>query len=194
MTIIETREIGISFEVGQGEFVKTEFVDGSLRLKKVGETPDLEPVYEDEGYWQSNVIDTADKFREYDKIAIDKVQFTKDLYKVETRTSDDGVNFNPYVAITAGGNIVSPMKRYIQIKITLYAGFLQDAITVSSFNNRQDVTKWEDRTYIETDGVLKLKRNYKFNMSEDKSWTDDGHLLRKKIARSYWKKIDSLNI
>lgn len=192
--VIETKEIGISFDIGQGNFVNTEIVSGSLRLKKIAESATLEPIYEKEGHWISKVIDTVDKFREYDKIAVTKVQFTKDLYKIETRSSDNGVDFNPYIALSAGSNILSPKKRYIQIKITLYAGFLDESFTISDFNNPLDANKWEDNTYIETNGVLKLKRYYEFSMTEDTSWTDEGSLHRQTINKDKWRRIDKLGV
>jgi hypothetical protein len=191
MTTIETKEIGISFDVGQGRFVNTEVLDGSLRLKKVGGSSDL---YEKTGYWESKVIDTVDKFREYDKIAVTKVQFTKDLYKIETRTSDDNVKFGDYIALSVGGNVLSPKKRYIQIKITLYAGLVDETTIISNFNSPTDKDLWEDNTFIETDGALKLKRNYQYNMTKDASWTEAGTLLRQPIQATKFKRIDTLNI
>lgn len=194
MSTVETKEIGISLGVDQGEYVNTEFINGSLRLKKTAETESLEPIYEKEGHWESKIIDTVDKFREYDKIAVTKTQFTTDLYKIETRTSDNGADFNPYIALSAGSSVLSPKKRYIQIKITLYAGYLGEKFTISDFNNPSDANKFEDNTYIETDGVLKLRRNYEFMMTEDTSWIDEGSLHRKLITKSDWKRIDKLGV
>ena len=62
--VIETKEIGISFDIGQGSFVNTELVSGSLRLKKIAESATFEPIYEKEGHWVSKIIDTVDKFRD----------------------------------------------------------------------------------------------------------------------------------
>lgn len=194
MASVEMKEIGISIGIGQGNFVGTEFIDGTLRLKKTSETESLEPIYVSEGYWESKVIDMVDKFKEYDKIAVTKTQFTNDLYKIETRTSDDGSNFDPYLAISAGGNIISSTKRYIQVKITLYAGYLSEMFTISNFNSTSDVSMWNENKHIETDGTLKLKRKYDLKMNVDTSWNDTGFLLRRPITRSDWRKIDSLNI
>lgn len=194
MPTIETKEIGIPIGIGSGNHINTEFINGYLQLKVAGETENQEAAYEKEGYWESKVVDTVDKFREYDKIAVTKIQLTKDLYKIETRTSDDGVSFNEYISITASSHILSPKKRYIQIKITLYAGLLSEVIVLSDFNSLDDVNKWEDNTYIETDGVLKLKRDYQFEMIEDTSWSDEGSLHRKLIVRDEWKRIDKIGV
>lgn len=194
MATVETKEIGISIGIGQGNYVNTVFIEGSLKLKKASETESQQPIYEKEGYWESKVIDTVDKFREYDKIAVTKTQFTKDLYKIETRTSDNGVDFNEYISLSAGSAVLSPKKRYIQVKITLYAGYLGETFTISNFNSPSDASKFEDNTYIETDGVLKLRRNYEFMMTEDTSWIDEGSLHRKLITKSDWKRIDKLGV
>lgn len=194
MATVETKEIGISFDVGQGDFINTEIVDGSLRLKIAEESSNDEPIYEKEGYWESKVLDMVDKFREYDKLAVTKTQYTKDLYKIETRTSDDGDNFNEYIALSASSHILSPMKRYIQIRITLYAGLLSETIVLSEFDSPEDVNEWEDNTYIETDGALKLKREYQFEMEEDMSWSDEGSLHRKLVSRDEWRRIDRIGV
>jgi len=194
MATVEEKEIGIPLGVDEGEYYNTEYSNGALHLKKEGETSTGEALYVREGYWISEVIDTVGKFKDYDKIAVTKIQFTKDYYKIETRTSDNGINFDGYVALTAGGNIMSVMKRYIQVKITLYAGLIEDTVVISNFNNMTDVGEWDSSEYVETDGVLKLKRDYLFKMNRDNSWTNDGYLLRKKIVRSEWKKIDRLEV
>lgn len=194
MATVETKEIGISIGIGQGNYVNTEFIEGSLKLKKAAETETQQPIYEKEGYWESRVIDTVDKFREYDKIAVTKTQFTKDLYKIETRTSDNGIDFNSYIALSAGSAVLSPKKRYIQVKITLYAGYLGESFTISNFNTPSDVNKFQDNTYIETNGVLKLKREYELLMTEDVSWTNEGTLHRKLVNRNLWKRIDKIGV
>lgn len=191
MATVETKEIGISFGVDKGKYVNTEYVDGKISLKKVTGS---DVNFEKEGYWQSDVIDIVGKFKEYDKIALTKTQFTKDLYLVETRTSDDGIIFDPYIALSVGGHILSTKRRYIQIKITFYAGELEENVVVDDFSTEASLDNW-DSNYISVNaGELKLKTNYSFAMTKDDTWVDEGALFRQPIQKSKFKQINTLNI
>lgn len=187
---IETKEIGISFGVDKGIYENTEIVGGVLKLKRLKNSDVL---YENIGYWESEVLDAVDKFRDYDKLAITKQQFTDDLYKVETRTSDNGVSFNDYIAITVGGSIISPKKRYIQIKITLYVGKVVENEVVSDFSSPTDASNW-DSEFINTEIGLQLKTNYSYEMAKDDSWTDEGTLFRQPIQNIKFKRINTLEL
>lgn len=186
--VIETKEIGISLGVGKGTFYNVEFVSGKLQLEKNNGT------YKKEGYWVSEVMDIEGKFREYDKLALSKKQFTKDYYKVETRTSDDGQNFNDYAAITAGGSIMSPKKRYIQVKITFYAGMIEEFVQLFEFNDSDEVNEWHENDYITTENGLRLKTDYQYDMTQDTSWNEDGTLLRQLVEVAKFKQINSLEL
>lgn len=191
MATVETKEIGISFGVDKGSYNKTEVVNGSLKLKKVSGS---ESIFEKQGYWESEVIDIAGKFKEYDKLAVTKTQFTDDLYKVETRTSDDNIAFNDYIAISVGGSILSPKKRYIQIRINLYAGYVNENVKVSEFNNVLETDKWADSSMVDTDTGLKLKKDFVYNMTPDNTWTNEGSLLRQPIKKTKFKQINTLGM
>lgn len=191
MATVETKEIGISFGVDKGKYVNTEYINGSITLKKAdGSSTD----FEKEGYWQSDIIDIVGKFKEYDKIALTKTQFTKDLYLVETRTSDDGLIFDPYIALSVGGHILSTKRRYIQIKITFYAGELEENITVDDFATVASLDNW-DSDYITVDaGTLKLKTDYAYSMTKDDTWVNEGTLFRQPVQKSKFEQINTLGI
>ncbi|QJI52477.1 hypothetical protein [Psychrobacillus phage Perkons] len=192
---IQTKEIGVSLGVDKGTFHNTNFTTGKLQLNKVGETEDLKPLYATNGYWESEVIDLVDKFKEYDKIVLSKTQFTQDFYEVLTRTSDDNSTFSEYKVVAMDGKVQSPTKRYIQIKINFEAGMISQEFLISNFNNVTDIQAWSNADLVETkDGVLKLKRDYVFPMAKDVTWSSEGSLHRKKIARNEWKKINTLGV
>lgn len=186
---IETKELGISLEVGKGTYYKTEFVNERLQLKKTSET-----TFEKEGYWESEVVDIVGKFKEYDKIALTKTQFTSDLYLVETRTSDDGVVFDDYIALSVGGHILSTKRRFIQIKITLYVGYVEENVLVDDFNTPLSKDKW-DSSFVEmSNGSMRLKENYSYEMVKDDTWTQEGTLFRQPIQKTRFKQINTLEI
>lgn len=192
--VIETKEIGISLGVGNGTFVDTEYINGNLQLTQVSTTPTGESVYASNGYWESNPVDLVDKFNDYDKVVLTKTVFTQDFYEVLTRTSDDGITYDSYIAVAIDRTVQSPTRRFIQIKINLEAGSIEGELLISDFNETTDVNEWLNNSFVETDGKLKLKRNYQLGMTKDATWVDTGLLFRKLITRTEWKKIDSLNI
>lgn len=191
---IETKEIGIDTGIGIGAFVNTEYVNDTIQLKRKEGNINNKPVYEMEGYWESEIIDLVDNFREYDNVALAKTQEIKDIYSIETRVSDDGVNFEEYTATTPDGKIQSEMKRYIQIKINFFAGMTREDVEVASFNSLETVDKWENTDYIDTSNGLRLKRDYEFDMSVDTTWNDEGSLHRKPVKKSEWQKINSIGV
>ncbi len=191
---IETKEIGIDTGIGIGTFHNTEYVDGAIRLKQINTNKIDTPIYEMEGYWESEVIDLVDKFKEYDTVALARTQEIRDVYSIETRVSDDGINFDEYQATTPESRVQSTMKRYIQVRINFFAGMNEEEYAIVDFNSSEDKNEWDNNEFIETDGSLKLKKDYEFSMNSDESWADEGVLHRKKIVRSEWKKIDSIGI
>lgn len=191
---IETKEIGIDIGVGIGTFVNTEYVNGSIQLKqKIGQINN-KPVYEVKGYWESEVIDLKDRFREYKNVALKKTQKTKDICSIETRVSDDGINFDDYIPTTHDGRIQSDTKRFIQVKINFFAGLTEEFNEIAKFDSDEKTNEWENNMYIDTSNGLRLKRNYEFVMNEDSTWSEEGFLYRKKIIKEHWKKIDSLGV
>lgn len=192
--VVETKEIGIDTGIGVGIYHNTEFVDGKIQLKKVSKTDTGKPVYEMNGYWESEVIDLVDKFKEYDRIALSKLQEITDVYSIMTRTSSDGITFDEYIATTPEGKIQSETKRYIQVKVNLFAGLSNESDLVSDFTSPSAIEDWENNKFIETDGVLKLKKEYQLEMNKDNTWADEGSLHRKLIKKENWKKIDSIGV
>ncbi|MEK4025530.1 hypothetical protein [Sporosarcina sp. FSL W7-1283] len=191
MATVETKEIGIALGVDKGSYIKTEYVKGKIQLKKITGS---ESNFEKEGYWESEIIDIAGKFKEYDKLAVTKTQFTKDLYLIETRTSDNGVDFDPYIALSAGGSILSTKRKYIQIKITFFAGYVEENVNVDDFDSEESQGNWDSEFITVEDGNLKLKENYTYEMTKDATWTQEGTLFRQPIQNTKFKKINSLNI
>lgn len=186
----ETKEIGIDTGIGIGTFYNTEYIDGFIQLIK----KDSSSTYVMEGYWESEIIDLVDRFKEYDSVALDKMQQSKDVHSILTRVSDDGISFDNYVATTPEGKIQSEMKRFIQIKINFYAGLTDENILVSDFNSPEDINNLENNQFVEAKQGLKIKREYECQMNKDSNWNEEGSLHRKVIKKSEWKKIDSIGV
>mgnify|MGYP003488821977 CR=1 FL=1 len=191
----ETKEIGITLGIGLGTYSNTEYVDGAIKLVKTLTTDLGDSIYVSEGYWESKAIDLVDKFQDFDRVVLSKVQTKSDTIGVFTRTSDDGVIFDEYISTTETGNIQSETRRHIQIKIVFYAGYELTNFTLSDFNSSSDATLFNNPYYIETSGgLLKLKRDYSYLMTRDSSWSSEGYLFRKKITRAEWIRLDKISI
>lgn len=191
--ITETKTIGIDTGLGIGTFHNTEYVDGSIRLKVVDTDNNHNPVYAMEGYWESEIIDLVDKFKDYDTVALSKTQESKDVISIETRVSDDGINFTDYQSVSEENKIQSETKRYIQIKINFFAGMNKKEYTLFNFDSPDEIDNWNNSEFVDMTNGLRLKRNYELEMSRE-LWNDEGSLHSFKVSRNDWKKVDSLNI
>lgn len=116
--IVETKPIGIPIGT-DGSFSNTEFRDGVIQLKTSSDNP-LE--YHPMGLWTSQIIDIGDSFKEYGKIILDTINTGTSKVDMATRSSVDGVNFSIWQRTADDGSILSPKNKFIQVRLTLYAG------------------------------------------------------------------------
>ena len=186
---LESKEIGLVFGLsGKHTDTRVDETTGFLTLAIVDVDIFGYPVYAEEGYWESDVIDFAEKFLDYDKVFITSTNMGADTYAIQTRVSDDSVTWSEWKPIALDGTIQSDTKRYIQVKILLFAGFVTDTFAISN-------TDFEKNEFVEADNTgIKLKRDYKYDMSLDTAWTEEGSLHRKLITRDEWVRIDKMNV
>lgn len=143
---IETREIGLPFGLsGRHSNTRINEETGFLQLTEIDYDGKGKPVYSDEGYWESDPIDFAEKFTDYDKVFITSTHVASDTYSVQTRVSDDTLTWSDWTPIAEDGTIQSETKRYIQVRIVLYAGFVEDLFIIN-----KDGFKAEN-PYVETE-------------------------------------------
>lgn len=194
--VIERKKIGLPLGSSGGTFYNTYYdnTDNSIKLSVSKLDGNGNPVYEEEGYWISDKIDLQDKFKDYEKIFTTHVDNGGSNIVIQTRTSDDGINWDSWTPIAMDGTIQSETKQHIQVKIIFYAGFVTDVYLISDFDNEDEKKIFEDNTFIDTANDLRLKREYEFDMELDESWNDEGSLHRKLINRDEWLRIDGLNI
>ncbi|OXS65601.1 hypothetical protein B1B04_24945 [Lysinibacillus sp. KCTC 33748] len=68
-------------------------------------------------------------------------------------------------------------------------------INWSANNGNSSYTTFGELDFYEDDTtLLSLKRDYQYDMTLDKIWSDTGSLHRQKITRDDWVKIDELNV
>ena len=194
--VVETKEIGINIGINKGNYVNTEFKNDYIQLKQVSVQEDGSPVYEKEGYWESEVVDLIGKFKEYDKIAVSVVKHTSDTYAILTRVSDDGIEFTEYVVTTTDGKMQSKTARYVQVKINLFAGAIGGEISLYDplYSIGNDIIDWDNSEYLEVRDSIKLKTDYNFTMNKDETWSETGTLHRSEINPSEWRKINSIQV
>lgn len=185
--VIETKELGLSVNLN-GEYYNTELVDGKIRLKLKS---DSESIYESSGYWISQVINIGDNFKDFDKL-VSQIDIDGDSEVViSTRSSIDGVDFNAWIPLDEDNQILSPKSRYAQIRIEIKAGLESDNTVVDKSEYDKELTE----VIIDgSDSILKLKKDFNFDMTLDNTWTDEGSLHRRKIKTDEWIEIDKLNV
>lgn len=186
-------DIGIPIDLTKGVFNNVEIVNGKLQLSERETLPNGKKRYYEFGFWESEIIDLVDKFKDFDRVVANIVNKTNDSITIYTRTSSDGFSWTPYVPINQDNTIPSPIGRYIQIKVSFTAGITDEVIIVDDFNGGDEV-KFEQNEFVQFDGKLSLKKNYEYTMTKDSSWSEEGSLFRQVIPKSKLKKIDTISI
>jgi hypothetical protein len=189
-------DIGIPIDLSKGTFNNVEYVDGKLQLTEKDEDetlPNGKKIYNEYGFWESEVIDLVDAFKDFDRIVANVINHTKDKITIYTRTSSDGFSWTPYVPINIDNTIASPIGRYIQIKVSFTSGVTDELITVDDFNSGDEV-KFESNEFVQFDGKLSLRKSYEYDMTKDNTWSEEGSLFRKVIPKSKLKKINTIQV
>lgn len=192
--IVEEKDIGLSVSTS-GTFTNTELTeDGKVRLKIVELNESGEPIYATQGEWVSEVINIGDKFKEFGKLLTAHTSEGTSSIKAYSRTSNNGVAFDPWIEILEDGSIQSEKRLYIQVKIVFKSGKVINATSAGDITVPDGIDLFSENKYVETQGGLKLKRNHKRDMTLDSTWTGEGSLHRIKVNRDEWLRIDNLNI
>ncbi|MED4883924.1 hypothetical protein [Bacillus smithii] len=186
-------DVGIPIDLTRGVFNNVEFINGKLQLSEKEILPNGKKRYYEFGFWESEVIDLIDKFKDFDKIVANIIRYTNDQITIYTRTSNDGLSWTPYTPLNADNTIASPIGRYIQIKVSFTAGITDKVMTVYDFTNSESVN-FQNNDKVIFDGSLKLKTQYADTMTVDTSFTDTGTLLRKTINKNQFKSIESIKV
>lgn len=192
--ILEKKEIGLSVSTSGTHFnTEIDLLTNTLRLKKIGIDELGNITYEKEGYWISNIIDLQDKFNDFEKVFTSNINSGSSSISIHTRVSDDSLIWTDWITVSMDGTIQSETKRYIQIKINLFAGYNESVFLISNFKNSNDVNLFSNNEFIDTSNGLKLKRTYRQDMIKDLSWSESGSVFRKKIILDDWTRIDKLD-
>lgn len=152
---LESKEIGLSIGLS-GTHYNTEIdaVTGYLKLKNIDIDANGNPLYADEGYWISDVINLGDIFGDFDKVFATEVINGASSLAVQTRVSDDGNDWSNWTPVAMDGTIQSDTKQYVQVKINLYAGFVHDVFTINKREYEQDSTYIENIVVLEEDYII----------------------------------------
>lgn len=137
---LERKEIGLHIGVsGTHKNTEIDKATGHLRLAQVDVDSLGKPIYAEQGSWTSNVIDLGDKFKDFEKVFSTNTNNIGSSFAVLTRVSDNGRDWSDWVAIAMDGAIQSDTKQYIQVRIDLFAGFVNDLfiISKSDFNKNE---------------------------------------------------------
>ena len=146
---LESKEIGLSIGLSGTHYnTKIDTETGYLTLKSTDVDSFGNPVYADEGYWISDVINLGDKFADFDKFFTTETVNGTSSFSVQTRTSDNGYDWSEWVAIAMDGAIQSDTKQYIQVRIDLYAGFVNDIFIINK-NEYTENNKYTENITIE---------------------------------------------
>ncbi|MGG2085336.1 hypothetical protein [Lysinibacillus pakistanensis] len=191
---IEEKDIGLSIGTG-GTFNNTELTeDGKVRLKIAEINEFGEPIYVRQGEWISEIINIGDNFKEFGKLLIAHTSEGASSIQAYSRTSKNGRVFDNWIEVLDDGTIKSDKQPFIQVKVFFKAGEIVKTLNVGDITTSSGKDLFFENEYIETQGNLKLKRNYQRDMSLDSTWTGEGSLHRIKVNRGEWLRIDNLNV
>jgi hypothetical protein len=183
--------VGIPIDLSKGTFNNVEYVNGKLQLSTTETLPNGKKRYYDFGFWESEVIDLVEKYKDFDRLVSNLTKQTNDNITIYTRTSSDMFSWTSYTPLNQDNTIASPIGRYIQIKVSFTAGQTNEILTVDDFNSGDD-NKFLPNDFVQFDGNLSLKKNYSYTMNKDNTWNDEGQVFRVSIPKTQFKKIDTV--
>lgn len=126
--VVEQKPIGIPIGT-DGTFSNTEFKNGAIQIKASSQEP-LE--YYPMGLWTSNIVNIGDSFKDFGKIILTVTNKNGSKVEISTRTSADGVSFSIWQKTTEDGSIMSPKNKFLQVRLTLYAGATISKIDITN--------------------------------------------------------------
>lgn len=142
----EKKEIGLPIDIsGTHRNTEVDKITGNLQLVQIDLDGQGNSIYADEGTWTSDVVNLGDKFQDFEKVFTTHVVNKSTSFAILTRVSDNGHDWSDWTAIAMDGTIQSDTKQYIQIKIDLFAGFVNDVFIIakSDFEDNKFVEKFE---------------------------------------------------
>ena len=147
---IEEIMLGLDLGTDSGEYHNTEIVDGKLQLKQIEGSDE----YESEGYWVSEVIDLEYKFKDYQKVSLDKDTVEGSEVVIEYRTSDNESDIlkEEWKMTEPDGKFSGETKQFIQVKLNLVPKN-EPVDNVIGFKSEEDIEKLseEDREYFKVE-------------------------------------------
>lgn len=151
---VEEIMLGLDLGTDSGEYHNTEIVDGKLQLKQIESSDE----YESEGYWVSEVIDLEHKFKDYQKVSLDKDTVEGSEIVIEYRTSDDesGILEEEWEMTEPDGKFSGETKQFIQVKLNLEPKTIPES-NITDFTKKEDLIKLD----------IPSERQYYFEVNED---------------------------
>ncbi|MEB2276887.1 hypothetical protein LAV82_22985 [Bacillus sp. ILBB4] len=149
--------------------------------------------YTSPGNYESSIVDLGSNFKETLKVETIANTANNTSVSIYTSTSQDGQSFSTYLPVNTDGTLASPSGRYIKVKVVLASdGEVKERLAY-------DFTEAERNTFQENDkilfdGVAKMKTLYTESMEVDISFTEDGTLLRKGIAKASFNSIEKVEV
>ncbi|MBN3522256.1 hypothetical protein [Paenibacillus apiarius] len=187
-----TQEIGLPIKFETGTFNNTIVKNGKLQLAELKQDEKGNIVYAPYGSWESQLILIQDKITSFKRIAKSIEVNGEATYKIYTKSSEDGTTWTEYEEIDdTDGSIHSPAAKYAKVKVEIIPPLVDATFTVDEFT---DAGKYSNEFVNSDNGVLELKKHYRYKYAKDESWQDEGVILRRKIPHSKLKKIDSLRV
>lgn len=179
------QEIGIGIDISRGNFSNTVFKDDVLKLVQIGEDSHGNPIYVENGYWESEIIRIQDKITAFKNVARTLDVHGNASYKMYVQTSDDGFVWGTYEPTLPTGEIVNIPAQYARVKIEIFSEKLDSDFYVDDF---KQVGKYKNEFIESEQGFLSLKKSYTDIMRQDDS------VFVKTIESSNYKKIDRIRV
>ncbi len=181
-----TQDIQFNIDFSTGMHVNTVFKNDKLQLKEIG-IDDLDQiVYVDSGYWISDPIQFADKFKEYKPFQFSLVSNNDAVYKISVSSSNDNLTWSQFEAIDENNVISNLPSNYVKIRIDLIAGKNHSEMIIDAFDENVYGNEFLDVS----NGFLKLKKLYELEYESDIAQIYFLKVFR--IDKKKYKKIISL--
>lgn len=181
-----TQDIQFIINFSTGIHFNTIYKNGKLQLQELGMDSLGQIVYADSGYWISDSIQFADKFKEYKPFQLTLEQDNGTSYKISVSSSDNKIVWSDFQGINESKTIVNTPSSYIKIRIELFASKNHSEYIVDSFTGNEYGNK-----YIEvSNSQLKLKRDHILEFVNDND--SNYHLKKFSFDKNKYKSIKRL--
>ena len=145
-----------------------------------------------QGYWISELVELKDKFKEFDKVVLDKVLEGNSQTKVFTRTSENSTVFTEWEPLV-GNEIAQEPSKYVQVKIELESGYTTSTKETSFVNKELEGLVKDSKHFVSDSDGVKLAKSVPYYMKKSQITLEEGLVSEVEINIDDFESVSKFN-